>query len=239
MSYDSVIAADSPAAWWKLADAAGSSTAADSSGNGWTGTPTAGVTFGSPSYAVPGDTSAVFSGTADVATAFNPAYAAGVSLEAWINFNGTFPAGNPRALANAHTDFSFAPDYAKGFELVAADSTHSGSPVAWFGNGTVAAGAVFGVALPASGWSHIVATWDGTTIRTYVNAVSYGIASLSGSLPAGSTGTALACNPAYAGDYLTGSLAECAVYSYVLTAAQIAAHYAAATLPGLLWAAVI
>ena len=75
MTYDAAVAADSPVVWLKLADTSGSGTCADSSGNGWTGTPsnvTLGVT--GPFTASPSETAGSFTGTgSDVTTTYNPA----------------------------------------------------------------------------------------------------------------------------------------------------------------------
>jgi hypothetical protein len=54
---------DGPAGYWRLGDALGSGTAADSSGNGLTGAVTGGVTFGEPGALADGDTAARFDGT--------------------------------------------------------------------------------------------------------------------------------------------------------------------------------
>jgi hypothetical protein len=62
--YDAALAALDPLGWWKLADAAGATSASDSSGNGLTAAVSGAVTFGSPGPlpAIPGDTAASFSG---------------------------------------------------------------------------------------------------------------------------------------------------------------------------------
>ncbi len=103
-SYDTAVAADAPSAWWKLADAAGSASAADSSGNGHAGTP-ANVTFGAagPLIMTAAETAAGFGGTSSkVDTAYNPAGLTALSLEAWVNLQGVTPASSSRILADRH-----------------------------------------------------------------------------------------------------------------------------------------
>src|SRR5207302_4616916 len=77
---------DHPSAFWRLGDAAGSTSAADASGNGLVGTIDAGVTLGQPG-AVSGDTAATFPGTGPAVVV--PAAAGldlqnAVSVEAWV-----------------------------------------------------------------------------------------------------------------------------------------------------------
>jgi len=73
--YDALVASLNPEAWWKLADAVGSTTALDSSGNGYTGTVNGGVTFGEPGAisGTPSDTAALFDGTTGrITTSYEP-----------------------------------------------------------------------------------------------------------------------------------------------------------------------
>ena len=222
-NYDAAVKADSPQAWWKLADLAGSSVAADSSGNGNTGTPSS-VTFGNANQAIPGNTSASFpsASSAHILTGYNPALYQGVTVEAWVNLNSLSQSGNPRIVANSHTDVDD-----QGFELMLSGT----KPQVWFGNGTLTNNVIAGSNLPAGNtWTHLAGTWDGTTITLYVNGVSQGTAALAGDLPAGTaSGTGIGYNPAYNGDYINALLAECAVYSGALPAAKILAHYQCAT----------
>lgn len=217
--YDAQVAAQAPLAWWKLADAAGAGTAADSSGNGRTGTPTS-VTFGSTNEAVNGNTAASFASgsSSHILTSYNPALAA-VTAEVWVNLNGNTPGTFVSLLANSHSNVD-----SRGFHL----QLTSGSPQVFFGTGTANAGAFAPSPIPVTGWNHIAATWDGATIRLYVNGVQVATGSLAGSMASGTaTGIGIGYNPAYSGDFVNGLMAECAVYGSALTAAQIAGHYTA------------
>lgn len=91
---DAEYASLSPLVWWKLADASGSTTAVDSSGDGYTGVATA-VTFDQvgPATGTPADTAALFNGTSSVvATSSNvPAdlSTGPVSLVVWFRSNNS------------------------------------------------------------------------------------------------------------------------------------------------------
>jgi hypothetical protein len=219
MSYDSVVAADGPAAWWKLSDGSGSGTAADSSGNGHTGTATS-VTF-AQAAGPPGDQTASFNGTTSkIDTSWNPSFSTGFTVEAWLNLSGNAGA-NKRLVANAHTDFGSN----FGFELML---NGSGYGQFYVGNGSIEAGVAGGYApVPSSGWVHLAGTWDGSNINMYVNGYLVQNASLgfAGPITAGTQNVAIGYNPAYSGDFLAGLLSEVAIYNYGLTAAQVAGHY--------------
>ena len=216
--YDGQVSAGSPLGWWQLDDASGSSTAADSSGNSHAGTATS-VTFGNTSQAVSGNNSASFNGTtSNILTSYNPALSK-VSVECWINLNGLSQGAFPRFFANSNT----ATD-AKGFQMLLIGST----PSVTFGNGTTFTTVSTTSNVPASGWTHLVATWDGTTILMYFNGVKQGTGTLSGSMAAGAaTGIGIGYDPAGAFGFFNGLIAECAIYGTVLSATTIAAHYTA------------
>jgi hypothetical protein len=222
-SYDTAVTADTPTAWWKLADALGSGTAADSSGGSHTGTPS-GVTFGTagPVILTPTETAATFDGaTSKIDTTYNPSGSSTVSIEAWVNLAGRAQSGNPRIVANSHTDVDH-----DGFQLMLTGGT---TPQAHFGNGTTARAVTAPAAVPASGWTYLAATWDGATVSLYVNGALTGTGTLTGTLAAGTASAGIGYNPAYSGDFLTGTIAQVTVDTgTILTPGRILAHYQAA-----------
>jgi hypothetical protein len=89
-----------------------------------------------------------------------------------------------------------------------------------FGNGDVS----FGAALSPNVWRHIALTYDGTTLRAYVNGGAYGnpqnvsLASVTSAVQVGAwifgSGNA---------DFLSGTLDEIRVYNRALSAAEVTA----------------
>jgi hypothetical protein len=215
--YDATVAGLSPIAWWKLADTANSTQALDASGFTHTGVPT-NVTYGEPAPIL-GNTAALFNGTSStVLSSFNPSFTA-FSVEAWVNLGGLTQSGNPRIVANSHADADH-----NGFELFAVSGT---TPRIVLGNGSGGTGTVTsGTTLPSTGWTYLAATWDGTTIRLYMNGLSVGSVLFAGPISTGTaTGIGIGYGAAYAGDYLNGFISEVAVYSTALSATQIATNY--------------
>lgn len=228
-NYASVITTNSPQAWWQLSDPVGSGVAADSSGGNHPGTATS-VTFGIPALIAGGAyTCASFGGTAassGILTGWNPAEPA-ITVEAWVNLDGQPQSGNPRLLANSHSDLDF-----RGFQLMIQGPGNAG-PLFIVGNGTVAGSATTATALPQTGWSYLAGTWDGGTVRLYVNGAQAAASAFTGSLAAGVSTVGIGYDPAYNGDYFDGLLAQCAVYGTALTSQQILAHYTSGINSGL------
>jgi Concanavalin A-like lectin/glucanases superfamily len=233
-AYDTAVAADSPAAWWKLADASGSGTAADSSGNGYTGT-AALVTFGCPGSVLvdPSETSGLFksSGTT-IVSSFNPSGWTALTVEAWINnLNQGQGTTTPRFVANSHTDSA---DH-NGFELQATVSesvpgTFQGQ--FYVGNGTTSVNSgLTPQNLTPGVWHHLVGTWvAGGNVLLYIDGLLWATsgATLSGTMGTGSAGeTGIGYNPTYNGDHFAGLISQVAVYPVALSAARVLAHYQA------------
>jgi hypothetical protein len=221
-SYDTAAASPAPAAWWRLEDAAGAGTAADSSGGGHAGTPS-NVTFGVASGGnAPAASVASFNGSSSrITSTYNPSGGGAWTVQAWVNLQGTIPRGNPRIVSNSHTDVA---GDRKGFELMLVNGCW---PQVWFGNGTSSAGAKAPAPIPASGWVYLVGTWDGTTIRLYVQNALAATALLNGTLAAGAANTAIGYNPTNSLDWMAGLVSEVAVTAATLTTGQIAANYQA------------
>jgi hypothetical protein len=225
MSYDSVVAADSPVAWWKLADGPGSTSAADSSGGAHPLGSVTAVTFGTsgtPAGISP-NTCGTFNGTSSDAseTGYDGPASGAFSIEIWINCNSL-------SEGNFATFFSQGNPGSSSHGWILQNDFGSLS----FGIGTGAGVVnVSGGSLPATGWVHLVGTCDGTTTGAlYVNGASAGTAAVSAFGASGGQGIH-AGNEDGSANFFAGLICEAAVYSVALTPTQVSNHYTAGITP--------
>jgi hypothetical protein len=216
IGYDTTIGGLAPIAWWKLADTLGSTVALDASGFTHTGVAT-NVVYGQ-SGPVLNDTTAAFNGTSStITTTYDPGPFSAFSVEAWVDLNGLTQAGNSKLVANSRSDTDH-----NGFELFLNGGT---TPRITVGTGSTSV-SVTGDVIPGTGWTYIAAVWDGSTLWLYQNGEPIGSTPFAGPMTAGSaSGIGMGYGVTYSGDYLNGNLAEVAVYSTALSAAQVLANY--------------
>lgn len=236
-NYPNVVLRDQPLGYWRFGDPAGSSTVADSSGNGYTGTVNGGVTLGEPG-ALTGDstTCALFDGATGYINLPVPApwtlagYQAAITIEFWIKPNTP-------------------PSNAQGFKGLFCSQQDGKWPLRQYAywNGAVAQYGPSGFEwVPASPfidyngtpnvWQHVVVVFqNGNFIMLYVNGAPQGGG---GEASYGSLewayleiGRCLALNtePAGQSEFYAGYVQEVAVYGYPLSSWQVAEHYAAGT----------
>lgn len=74
-------------------------------------------------------------------------------------------------------------------------------------------------------WKHVAVTYDGTTIRTYVNGAADGTTAISGTLDTGSTVPLNIGRVAFGGNYFIGTIDEPKFVSSVRSAGWIATEY--------------
>jgi len=220
--YRSAVLADNPAGYWRLDEASGN--AADSSGHGHTGTYNASGVTRAVSGAPIGDAdpAAKFDGAnglVSVSGVGTFSATAPFSAEAWVN-PSVFPANTWARILSQEDSTTNQPGWALYLDasvgtLSAARTDANTSD--WVGGST---------ALPLNQWSYVVLTYDGATLRLYVNGQLTDTASSSRGLPASSAPLEIAASYG-AGQLLTGSVDEPAIYTAALTPAQVTTHYQA------------
>jgi hypothetical protein len=184
-------------------------TVADASGNGNTGTLanttwTNGGRFGS---------ALVFNGTSAFVTINDSTLlhlTTGMTLEAWEN---------PSTVISAWHDVIY-----KGNDnyYLSGTSTSSGRP-ATGGTYTAGAGPLFATAaLTTNAWAHLAATYDGATIRLYVNGVQVASRAQTGNIATSTNSLQIGGDSIY-GQFFRGEIDEVRVYNVALTPGQIQA----------------
>ena len=74
--------------------------------------------------------------------------------------------------------------------------------------------------LPLNAWSHLAATFDGSTVRLFVNGVQAGSLPFSGSMAASTGPLRLGGNGVW-GEWFAGLIDEVRVYNRALSASEI------------------
>ncbi|MEX2185792.1 MAG: right-handed parallel beta-helix repeat-containing protein [Pirellulales bacterium] len=209
---DSVLA-DGPAVYYRLNETTGT-TANDSSSSGLHGTYTGGVTLG-VTGATPGDPvnlGAQFDGLNDfVGVPVSPALnTAAMTIEAWINPDATITTYSTLAMKSTSNSWNDGYGmYWNAGKLRFFINQYNGG----FVEASVATGA----------WSHVAGTYDGATIKLYVNGNL--AASAAYSTPINSSAQPLQIGRGQGGYFWKGRIDEFSVYGTALAAGQIATHY--------------
>jgi glucose/arabinose dehydrogenase/PKD repeat protein len=216
-SYSSTIMANAPLSYWRLGETSGT-TAVDQTGAH------SGTYFGGPTLGVAGaivgdaNTAVTLNGTSQYVTVpdstpFRFAGTAPFSVEVW--FKHTADSTYRRVISAENSS-------GLGWQIYSQSASWGFVRSGAGGSAEVSDGTPAG-----SGWIHTVATYDGTTMRLYKNGVEMP-ASLTStqSLPSDTTFVIGRYGGANVSQF-NGSIDEPAVYNYALTAAQVAAHYAA------------
>lgn len=209
--YFETIRTDSPAAYWRLGEAAGA-TAADSSGNARDATYSGGYTLGQTGAVTGADTAVLLNGTTGKVTRASETWmnTGLISLEAWVKV--------PTPQASYASVLTKSSKW--GLFLVDGKPTVYDWPAAKAN--TTASSVADGQ------WHHLVAALNGASSVLYVD----GVVGLNFAWTVGTFNTAdLQIGANNSAQFYGGSVDEVAVYTYQLSAAQVAAHYAAASAP--------
>ena len=188
------------------------------------------VTTGPGAVSAGGDQAAVYPGVFGANTvvphqaALNPASASPFTVEFWGNptasDNDDAPLSNRIASGNRSGWVFFQRDAATGWNFRMYSG--AGSALGWDLTGGTA---------PLNDWSHVVATWDGTAARLYVNgelADDSNDPGASGVYNASTTANLIVANSDTSSPY-TGSVDEVAFYAAALSPGQVASHFGAAS----------
>ena len=134
-----------------------------------------------------------------------------VTVEAWVY---------PTALSGWRT--AVLKEQAGGlvYGLYAHDNVPNPAMTIAMGSLDQSASGTTGLALNT--WTHLAATYDGTTIRLFVNGTQVGTAAISGSLAA-STGPLRIGGNAVWGEYFSGRIDEVRIYNRALSPAEVQA----------------
>jgi hypothetical protein len=226
--YESTVLADHPLVYWKMDDLSGT-TMTDSSGNGNNGSygdsSTSSPTLNQTPLISTGRSVLLDGSTQTCAWGQTVALSSGnaTSFEAWI-----------KTSANTGTP-----------EMVCADDT--GPLGGRFVQFRLSTGVVQFVLFDSGGGSHIalgsttvsdntarhiVGTYDGTTMLVYVNGVQDGTLTATFTLPDAASTPVVKVGARFVSgigfsNFFTGNLDEVAIYTHALSAARVAAHYAA------------
>lgn len=221
-TYREVVLEDGPVAYWRFEETSGT-TAADETGNGNDGTHVGDVTPGVAGQIQEGGSGASYSGSMDWTSVGDVAAlefsgTAPFTLEAWV-IRDDVTAVQDRAILSKLSDGDVDP--AK-WEL---SSIADGSAIRFYvaRDDSVAEDAAQSGYVYAAGTSyHVVGTYDGATLRLYVNAALIASTASTRTLPDTTGAVRIGARE---GPGVSGDLDEVAIYDRALTATEIDEHY--------------
>jgi hypothetical protein len=139
----------------------------------------------------------------------------GMTLEAWVNPTAVGSLWRTVVLKERSGDLIYSL-YAGNAKGKAATDVFTGVNTELTGTANTALNA----------WTHLAATYDGTTQRLYVNGVQVASKAVSGALTTSNGALRIGGNSVW-GEYFAGLIDEVRIYNKALTAAQIQADMAA------------
>ena len=133
----------------------------------------------------------------------------GMTLEAWVY---------PTSLSGWRSVILKETSGGLAYALYAYDNAPH--PAVYINTGGSDMSAVGTTGISVNTWTHLAATYDGTTLRLYVNGVQAGTRTISGSIPASTSPLSIGGNSVW-GEYFSGQIDEVRVYSRALSQAEI------------------
>jgi hypothetical protein len=105
------------------------------------------------------------------------------------------------------------------YSLYASDNTNR-PPAGYINRNSTDYSAAAASALPLNAWTHVATTYDGTTMRIYVNGALAGSKAVGGAMTTSNSPLRIGGNSIW-GEYFSGLIDEVRIYKVALTAAQI------------------
>jgi hypothetical protein len=223
LSYAEEVLADEPLAYLRFGEPSGTATA-DERGT-YDGTLSGAATLGMPG-AVRGDPNTALGldgGAVSLGNVFSFPDRAPFSVEVWAN-----PEQLDDQYRNLYSKVETVDSLRSGHFLWVRELGSAFERNAYFGAGG-GQDTVPGALTPIGAWSHVVATYDGSAIKTYFNGNLIAIRPSAAALPATSAPFLIGRHSAGSSESaFLGSLDELAIYGRELPAERVLAHYRAA-----------
>jgi len=138
-----------------------------------------------------------------------------VTMEAWINRNGTAPGGWRGIVSKGTGAYYMRLDGGTG-QLALVKSRVSLLGVSTAGQG-----------VPTTGWHHVVCTKNGAAIKQYIDGVDRTGTMTNATFIDNDEAISIGCDtyPTGGAEFFQGGIDEVAIYNRVLTPAEVLAHY--------------
>jgi hypothetical protein len=222
LSYAEEVLADAPLAYLRFGEPGGKATIDERGTHG-------GALEGAATLGVPGalrndpDTAlGVDGGAVSLGDVFAFPDRAPFSIELWAN-----PALLDEQYRNFYSKVETIDGLRSGHFLWTRESGTAFERNAYFGAGG-GQDTVPGALTPIGAWSHVVATYDGSAIKTYFNGNLIAIRPSAAALPATTAPFLVGRHGSTASGSFVGSIDELAIYDRALPAERVLAHYRAA-----------